>query len=224
MDVDIETSWKALLQDEFDKPYFASIVNQLKKEKAEGNIIYPNGKYIFNAFNTTAFNNIKVVIIGQDPYHGINQAHGLCFSVQQGIKPPPSLLNIFKELRLSHPHFVIPKHGNLEHWAKQGVFLLNAFLTVRANLPLSHSKIGWETFTDAVIKLIADKNEGVVFLLWGSFAQQKAALINASKHLILTAPHPSPLSAHRGFLGCNHFIIANQYLEQNGKLKIDWQL
>ncbi|MFM2047802.1 MAG: uracil-DNA glycosylase [Bacteroidota bacterium] len=224
MNVKIEESWKTLLQNEFDKPYFVSIVNQLKKEKAEGKIIYPDGKNIFNAFNITTCKDIKVVILGQDPYHGINQAHGLCFSVQLNVPPPPSLQNIYKELKLSYPQFIIPNHGNLEQWSKQGVFLLNAFLTVRANSPLSHSKIGWEIFTDAVIKLISEKNNGVVFLLWGAFAQQKAALVDANKHLILKAPHPSPLSAHRGFLGCQHFILTNKYLLQQGKSPIDWQL
>ncbi|MEN9522585.1 MAG: hypothetical protein RL065_962 [Bacteroidota bacterium] len=224
MKVDVESSWSELLQAEFEKPYFAAIVDFIKKEKELGKVIYPLGKHYFNAFNSTPIQNVKVVILGQDPYHGANQAHGLCFSVQHGIKPPPSLQNIFKELVLEYPDFKMPNHGNLEQWANQGAFMLNAFLTVQANTPLSHSKIGWEIFTDAVIKLISDSQQNVVFLLWGAFAQKKALLIDSSKHLILKAAHPSPFSAHSGFFGCNHFLKTNEYLLQHHKQAINWNL
>ncbi len=223
MDVKIETSWKELLKDEFSKPYFQQIVLHLKTERTQGKTIYPPGPFIFNAFDTTPIDNVKVVILGQDPYHGPGQAHGLCFSVQKGIAPPPSLVNIFKELH-DDIGITIPNHGNLTHWAQQGVFLLNASLTVRAGEPMSHAKIGWATFTDTVIKKISEQKEQVVFLLWGKFAQDKKILIDETKHLVLKAAHPSPLSAHNGFLGCKHFSKANAWLMSKGIDPVDWQL
>jgi uracil-DNA glycosylase len=223
MDVKIEDSWKKILKDEFSKPYFQQIALHLKTEKSQHKTIYPPGSLIFNAFNTTPFNKVKVVILGQDPYHGPNQAHGLCFSVQNGIPPPPSLINIFKELH-EDIGVNIPNHGNLTHWARQGVFLLNASLTVRAGEPMSHAKIGWATFTDTVIKKISEIEKHVVFLLWGKFAQEKRVLIDESKHFILKAAHPSPLSAHAGFFGCKHFSKANAWLMSKGIDPIDWQL
>lgn len=222
-DVKIEESWKQVLQGEFSKPYFQQIILHLKTEKAQGKVIYPPGGFIFNAFNTTPLSRVKVVVLGQDPYHGPGQAHGLCFSVQQGVPPPPSLVNIFKELR-DDIGMEIPMHGNLTKWAEQGVFLLNASLTVRAGEPMSHAKIGWATFTDQVIRTISAECNHVVFLLWGRFAQEKSALIDGSKHLILKAAHPSPLSAHNGFLGCRHFSKTNEYLMQHGIAPVDWQL
>lgn len=223
MDVKIEPGWKEVLKEEFSKPYFQQIPNHLKIEKEQGKIIFPPGSLIFNAFNTTPIDKVKVVILGQDPYHGMKQAHGLCFSVSNGVASPPSLINIFKELNedIGVP---IPNHGNLTHWAEQGVFLLNASLTVRSGEPMSHSKIGWAEFTDAVIKKISEKKEHIVFLLWGKFAQEKRILINENKHLILKAAHPSPLSAYSGFFGCKHFSKANEYLVANGIDPIDWKL
>lgn len=223
MDVKIEASWKDVLKTEFSKAYFEQAALHIKTEKSQGKTIYPPGGLIFNAFNTTPFDKVKVVILGQDPYHGPGQAHGLCFSVQDGVPPPPSLINIFKELQ-DDIGIDPPTHGNLTHWAKQGVFLLNASLTVRAGEPMSHSKIGWAQFTDNVIKTISDKKEHVVFLLWGKFAQEKKVLIDETKHLILKAAHPSPLSAHAGFLGCKHFSKTNEYLGKNGIDPIDWSL
>ena len=223
MDVKIEASWKEILHDEFDKPYFQHIPGHLKTEKSQGKTIYPPGGVIFNAFNITPFDNIKIVIIGQDPYHGPGQAHGLCFSVQNGVPPPPSLVNIFKELK-EDIGMAIPSHGNLTRWAEQGVFLLNASLTVRAGEPMSHAKIGWAQFTDTVIKTISDKKNHVVFMLWGKFAQDKKILIDEKKHLILKAAHPSPLSAHNGFFGCKHFSKANQYLMSKGMDPVDWRI
>jgi uracil-DNA glycosylase len=223
MDVKIETSWKQVLQEEFCKPYFQEIVEFLRIEKMQGKIIYPPGPLIFNAFNTTPFGKVKVVLLGQDPYHGAGQAHGLCFSVQEGIPLPPSLQNIFKELR-EDIGIRIPKTGNLTPWAQQGVFLLNASLTVRAGDPMSHSRIGWATFTDAVIKIISAQKTNVVFLLWGKFAQDKQGLIDASKHHILKAAHPSPLSASSGFFGCRHFSKTNNFLTKDGLDPIDWSL
>lgn len=223
MDVKIDPHWKELLKDEFKKPYFEQIALHLKTEKAQGKTIYPPGSQIFNAFDTTPIDNVKVVILGQDPYHGPRQAHGLCFSVQDGVPPPPSLVNIFKELQ-EDIGIRIPNHGNLTAWAKQGVFLLNASLTVRASEPMSHAKIGWANFTDTVIKKISDEKEHVVFMLWGKFAQDKRVLVDASKHLVLRAAHPSPLSAHNGFFGCKHFSKANEYLMSKGIDPIDWQL
>lgn len=223
MDVKIEDSWKDVLKTEFSKAYFEQTALHIKTEKSQGKTIYPPGGLIFNAFNTTPFDKVKVVILGQDPYHGPCQAHGLCFSVQDGIPPPPSLINIFKELQ-DDIGIDPPTHGNLTHWAQQGVFLLNASLTVRAGEPMSHSKIGWAQFTDTVIKTISDKKKHVVFLLWGKFAQEKKVLIDETKHLILKAAHPSPLSAHAGFLGCKHFSKTNEYLGKNGIDPIDWSL
>jgi uracil-DNA glycosylase len=223
MDVQIEQSWKRLLHQEFTKPYFLQIASFLRIEKQTGKIIYPPGQLIFNAFNFTPFDKAKIVLLGQDPYHGPGQAHGLSFSVSVGIAQPPSLINIFKELQddIGVP---IPKSGNLTHWAQQGVLLLNASLTVRANEPMSHSKIGWAEFTDAVIKKISEQKNSVVFLLWGKFAQEKQVLIDNDKHLILRASHPSPFSAERGFFGCRHFSKANDYLMRNGSDPIDWKL
>jgi uracil-DNA glycosylase len=220
MEVKIEKSWKELLQVEFDKPYFARLVDFVRHEYSSKKI-FPLAPSIFNAFDQCPFDDVKVVIIGQDPYHGDGQAHGLCFSVNDGIALPPSLINIFKEIErdLNIP---IPKSGNLLRWAKQGVLLLNATLTVEAHKAGSHQGKGWETFTDAVIKLVSDKKDNVVFLLWGSYAQQKSALINQSKHLILKAVHPSPLSAYRGFIGCGHFSKANKYLVAKGKMTVEW--
>lgn len=223
MDVKIETSWKEILKDEFSKSYFQQIVLHLKTEKSQSKIIYPPGPFIFNAFNTTPFDKVKVVILGQDPYHGPGQAHGLCFSVQKGIPHPPSLNNIFKELH-DDIGIDIPGHGNLTHWAEQGVFLLNASLTVRAGEPMSHSKIGWAEFTNEVIKKISELKKHVVFLLWGKFAQEKRVLIDETKHLILRATHPSPLSASAGFFGCRHFSKTNEWLVKNGMDPIDWAL
>ncbi len=218
----IEPSWKEVLAEEFQKPYFQKIKQTLVEEKQNGRTIYPPGPLIFNAFNLTPFDEVKVVILGQDPYHGKGQAHGLCFSVPQGIAPPPSLVNIFKELNtdLGVP---IPNHGNLEKWAKQGVFLLNAFLTVRANEAASHSKIGWQDFTNAVIQKLSEQRTGIIFLLWGRFAQEKDILIDKSKHHILYAAHPSPL-ARGAFMGCKHFSKTNELLQHEGYNPIDWSL
>jgi uracil-DNA glycosylase len=223
MDVKIEPGWKELLKEEFNKPYFQQIAHHLKTERSQGKTIYPPGGLIFNAFNTTPPDNVKVVILGQDPYHGPNQAHGLCFSVQTGVPPPPSLVNMFKELQ-SDIGMNIPNHGNLTHWAEQGVFLLNASLTVRAAEPMSHAKIGWALFTDTVIKKISEQKKHVVFMLWGKFAQEKQVLIDQTKHMVLRAAHPSPLSAHAGFFGCKHFSKANQYLVSKGIDPVNWQL
>lgn len=221
--VKIEESWKSMLQEEFAKPYFKEIKHFLTAEKNKGKKVYPSGSLIFNAFDSTSFDRVKVVILGQDPYHGKGQAHGLCFSVQMGVKPPPSLVNIYKELQ-ADVGFNIPDHGYLQSWANQGVFLLNSILTVEASKPASHRKIGWETFTDSVIKKISEEKEHLVFLLWGRFAQNKSVLIDGSKHLILQAAHPSPFSAHSGFFGCKHFSRANDYLQQNGIEPVDWSL
>lgn len=223
MDVKIEASWKEVLKDEFSKDYFQQAAAHIKMEKSAGKVIYPPGKFIFHAFEATPFDNVKVVLLGQDPYHGPGQAHGLAFSVQPGVKPPPSLVNIFKELNtdLGMP---IPNHGYLESWAKQGVFLLNASLTVRAGEPLSHSKIGWHEFTDSVIQKISDKKKNVVFLLWGRSAHDKQSLIDETRHHVLKAAHPSPFSADKGFFGCRHFSKTNDYLVKNGIDPIDWKL
>jgi uracil-DNA glycosylase len=223
MDVKIEPGWKEALKTEFTKPYFLQITTFLRGEKMAGKIIYPPGSLIFNAYNTTPLENVKVVILGQDPYHGPGQAHGLCFSVANGVRPPPSLVNMFKELN-TDIGMPLPSHGNLTKWAEQGVFLLNASLTVQAASPMSHAKIGWADFTDATIKKISDLKQHVVFLLWGKFAQEKQSLIDETKHLVLKAAHPSPLSAHNGFFGCKHFSKTNDYLVKNGVAPIDWAL
>lgn len=223
MSVKIHKSWKKKLEDEFQKPYFQEIKSYLVQEKKSEVLIYPQGKDIFNAYNTTPFDKVKVVILGQDPYHGIGQAHGLSFSVQKEIKPPPSLKNIFKEMK-ADLNIEPPNHGELTHWANQGVLLLNAILTVRAKQPASHRKIGWEQFTDATIKTLSAEREHLVFLLWGNFAQQKQYLIDKHKHCVLTAAHPSPFSAHKGFFGCQHFSKTNCYLKENGQTPIDWKI
>lgn len=223
MDVKIESSWKNVLRQEFNKNYFEQIAAFLKVEKTQGKTIYPPGPQIFNAFEQTPFDQVKVVLLGQDPYHGPGQAMGLSFSVPDGIKPPPSLVNIYKELKkdIGMP---IPQTGNLTPWTRQGVLLLNASLTVRAGEPNSHAKIGWHMFTDAVISKISDERRGVVFLLWGSFAQQKQYLIDETKHHVLKAAHPSPFSADKGFFGCKHFSKANELLAKEGIEPVDWML
>jgi uracil-DNA glycosylase len=223
MEVKIEDSWKSVLKSEFSKPYFLEAVTFIKTEKALGKNIFPPGSLIFNAFNSTPFERVKVVLLGQDPYHGKGQAHGLSFSVPEGVRAPPSLVNIFKELQ-SDVGVAIPNHGNLTRWALQGVLLLNACLTVRENDPLSHSRIGWVEFTDRVISKISALKEHVVFLLWGKFAQEKQVLIDETKHLVLKAAHPSPYSANAGFFGCRHFSKTNEYLVKNGFDPIDWSL
>ena len=222
MDVKIEQSWKAALAGEFEKPYFASLVSFLRNEKAAGKVIYPPGSQIFRAFDLTPVQNVKVVILGQDPYHGPGQAHGLSFSVPSGVPAPPSLKNIFKEIE-TDLGVRMSGHPNLESWARQGVLLLNAVLTVRAAEAASHSRIGWQEFTDAVIKYISDNCEGVVFMLWGNFARGKSELIDHSRHCVLEAAHPSPL-ARGAFFGCRHFSQANNYLLSTFRTPINWQL
>jgi len=224
MSIDLEASWLNILKGEFEQPYMLKLKEFLKAQKAAGHVIYPKSSDIFNAFNTTPFDNLKVVILGQDPYHGPNQAHGLSFSVQKGVAIPPSLQNMYKELQNEIPGFVMPGHGNLTEWAEQGVLLLNATLTVAASTPGSHQKAGWEHFTDKVISEISNRKEGIIFLLWGKFAQAKAGLIDAKKHHILIAPHPSPFSAHSGFFGCGHFTKTNDILLKEGKQPIEWQI
>lgn len=219
----IEESWKNHMKDEFSKPYFGELKKFLVEEKKQGFNIYPPGREIFSAFNHTPFEKVKVVIMGQDPYHGRGQANGLCFSVSPGIKPPPSLVNIFKELQ-DDLGIQIPSHGNLEKWAGQGVLLLNASLTVRANTPNSHSGKGWENFTDAVIRKVSDELSGIVFLLWGKFAHSKEVLVDTAKHFVLKAAHPSPYSASSGFFGCKHFSKTNDILQQQGKIPVNWSL
>jgi uracil-DNA glycosylase len=216
----IHESWKQALAEEFAKPYFSQLKEFLVEERKK-HTVYPPGKLIFSAFNHTHFDNVKIVILGQDPYHGPGQANGLCFSVSNGIAMPPSLVNIFKEIHndLGYP---VPASGNLERWADQGVLLLNAMLTVRANEPGSHQGKGWETFTDSVIQHISNSKKGVIFLLWGKYAQAKEKLIDTSKHFVLKAPHPSPFSVHTGFFGCKHFSKSNEILKQEGKQEIDW--
>jgi len=220
IDPKIESSWKEVLFDEFQKPYFSNLKNFLKLQK-QNYTIYPKGSNIFAAFDNTPFDKVKVVILGQDPYHGANQAHGLAFSVNDNIPYPPSLQNIFKELK-DDMSCNIPKSGNLTNWAKEGVFLLNTVLTVRANEANSHKNMGWEVFTDSVIKLLSDKKENLVFILWGSPASTKASLIDSKKHLILKAPHPSPLSSYRGFFGSKPFSKTNEYLVSKNIKPICW--
>jgi len=222
LDPQIEESWKINLVDEFSQPYFFSLKQFLVEEKKQ-HTLYPPGSQIFAAFDKTPYDSVKVIILGQDPYHGKGQAHGLCFSVPPGIKAPPSLVNIFKEIQ-NDVGIPMPSHGNLSAWAKQGILLLNATLTVRANQPGSHQNKGWETFTDAVIKKLSDQREGLVFLLWGKFAQAKENLIDSSRHHILKAAHPSPYSANAGFFGCRHFSKTNQILQEQGKNEINWSL
>lgn len=216
MNVNIEEGWKQRLMCEFEKPYFKSLIEFVKSEY-QTKTIYPSGKLIFNAFDSCAFDQVKVIILGQDPYHGPGQAHGLCFSVPDGVMVPPSLVNIYKEIH-SDLGIAPPRSGNLERWARQGVLLLNATLTVRAHQAGSHQGKGWEEFTDAAIKVLAEERKGLVFMLWGAYAQKKGAFIDSNKHFVLKAPHPSPLSAHRGFLGRGHFSKANEYLEGGNKI------
>ena len=218
------TTWSDVLGEEKQKPYFQHIMDYVQQERDAGKVIYPPQSDVFNAFKFTSFDEVKVVILGQDPYHGPDQAHGLCFSVQHGVKTPPSLVNMYKELANDIPGFQIPSHGFLQKWAEQGVLLLNTVLTVQQGMAHSHSKIGWESFTDQVIKQLSDYREGLIFLLWGSHAQKKGSVIDESKHTVLRAPHPSPLSAHRGFLGCGHFSKANEILQQQDVSPIDWQV
>jgi uracil-DNA glycosylase len=219
-EVKIHDSWKPLLRDEFEQSYFTSLIDFVRTEY-QSTTVYPPGKEIFHAFDVCHFSDVKVVIIGQDPYHGPGQANGLCFSVREGVRMPPSLVNIFKEIRndLRKP---IPTSGDLERWARQGVLLLNATLTVRASAPGSHQNKGWERFTDAAIKKISTEKENVVFLLWGAYAQKKGEIIDKNKHLVLMSAHPSPFSADRGFFGCKHFSKANEYLRSKGLVEIDW--
>jgi len=223
VDPKLEASWKRELAGEFAQEYFARLKEFLLEEKRVGAVVYPPGPHIFAAFDHTPFEAVKVVILGQDPYHGAGQAHGLSFSVQRGVRPPPSLQNMYKELH-DDVGFVIPTHGNLEHWADQGVFLLNTSLTVRAGMPASHQGKGWEDFTTAAVKALAERRERLVFMLWGRHALAKRPLIDEGRHLVLTAPHPSPFSAHTGFFGCRHFSKANAYLTSRGTAPIDWQL
>ncbi|MEE1103472.1 MAG: uracil-DNA glycosylase [Alistipes sp.] len=220
MDVKISESWKNLLQEEFDKPYFEELTRFVKSEYSAGQV-FPAGRNIFRAFDKCPFDKLKVVIIGQDPYHGVGQANGLCFSVDDGVQYPPSLQNIFKEIHddIGSP---IPSSGNLDRWAEQGVLLLNAVLTVRAHQAASHAGRGWEQFTDAVVRTIAQRKEGVVYMLWGNYAQRKGQIADPERNLILKSVHPSPLSVYRGFFGCKHFSKANDYLIQQGKEPIVW--
>lgn len=220
MDVRIANDWKAILREEFEKPYFATLTDFVKAEYAAGQI-FPMGRNIFRAFDKCPFDELKVVIIGQDPYHGEGQANGLCFSVNDGVPFPPSLQNIFKEVN-SDTGAPIPASGNLDRWAEQGVLLLNSVLTVRAHQAASHAGRGWEQFTDAVVRAIAERKSGVVYMLWGSYAQRKGAIANPANNLILKSVHPSPLSSYRGFFGCRHFSQANQYLKSIGKSEIIW--
>ena len=220
MNVKIEDSWKRELAAEFEKPYFAELTEFVRSEYS-ATTVYPAAKLIFNAFDHCPFDKVKAVIIGQDPYHGPGQANGLCFSVNKEIKMPPSLVNIFKEIS-SDTGKPMPTDGDLTRWSRQGVLLLNATLTVRAGNAGSHQRRGWETFTDAAIRILAEKRENLVFILWGSYAQQKGAFIDRNRHLVLTSPHPSPLSAYAGFFGNHHFTLTNDYLAKHGKEPIDW--
>ncbi|MGL5037543.1 MAG: uracil-DNA glycosylase [Aeromonas sp.] len=216
-------SWNDVIDAEKKQDYFKQILATVSAERAAGKVIYPPDSDVFNAFSLTDFAKVKVVILGQDPYHGPDQAHGLCFSVQAGVRTPPSLVNIYKELQRDVAGFVTPNHGFLASWAEQGVLLLNTVLTVEAGHAHSHAKLGWEIFTDRIIEALNARREGVVFLLWGAHAQQKGRFIDRSRHHVLTAPHPSPLSAHRGFIGCGHFTQTNVLLEQQGHQPIRWQ-
>lgn len=220
-EIHLEASWKACLEDEFRQPYMEALRSFLLQRKQQGAVIYPPGALIFNALNSTPFDQVKVVILGQDPYHGPGQAHGLCFSVPDGVAPPPSLVNIFKEIESDLGERPGPS-GNLQHWADQGVLLLNAVLTVERGKPGSHQGKGWEKFTDRIIRELNEKQDGLVFMLWGSYAMKKGLAIDRARHLVLTAPHPSPLSAHRGFFGCRHFSRTNAYLQEEGKRPIEW--
>jgi len=221
--IKLEDSWKKILFKEFGEGYMRSLRQFLLNEKSKGKQIFPPGDEIFTALNTTAFDNVNVVILGQDPYHGAGQAHGLCFSVKHGVEIPPSLVNIYKELE-SDLGLIQPAHGCLTYWAEQGVLLLNAVLTVEAERAASHQGKGWEQFTDKIVAILNEKKMGIVFILWGSYAQKKGAIIDRQKHLVLQSPHPSPLSASRGFFGNHHFSKANDYLDSQGKAPIDWQL
>ncbi|WP_067709548.1 MULTISPECIES: uracil-DNA glycosylase [unclassified Erwinia] len=217
-----ELTWHDVLSQEKEQPYFIETLRKVASERAAGKVVYPPQKDVFNAFRLTELGDVKVVILGQDPYHGPNQAHGLAFSVLPGVAVPPSLVNMYKELVTDIPGFERPGHGFLESWARQGVLLLNTVLTVEAGQAHSHARFGWETFTDKVISLINAHRQDVVFLLWGSHAQKKGSIIDRQRHHVLQAPHPSPLSAHRGFFGSGHFSKANQWLEQHGESPIDW--
>ncbi len=221
--IKLEDSWKAALQAEFEQPYMKELGAFLRSEKAAGKTIYPPGPLIFNALNSTPVDEVRAVILGQDPYHGPGQAHGLCFSVQPGVAPPPSLQNIYKELKRDL-NLDIPRHGYLQRWADQGVLMLNTSLTVEQGMAGSHAKMGWQRLTDRIIEVVSERCSNVVFMLWGAHAQSKARLIDPSKHLLLKSVHPSPLSAHRGFIGNGHFSRANQFLKQQGKEPIDWRL
>ncbi len=221
MDVRIEESWKEQLAEEFSRPYFEQLVTFVRNEYMSGTPVYPPAKLIFNAFDHCPFNNVKVVILGQDPYHGAGQANGLCFSVNKGVPFPPSLMNIFKEVS-DDTGAPPPADGDLTRWSDQGVLLLNATLTVRSGCAGSHQKKGWEEFTDAVIRILAQKREHLVFILWGSYAQKKGAFIDRNRHLVLSSPHPSPLSAYHGFFGNHHFSLANDYLQSHGKEPVVW--
>ncbi|MCC2523118.1 uracil-DNA glycosylase [Vibrio coralliilyticus] len=222
--MNLSLTWQDVIGAEKQQDYFQQTLNFVESERASGKAIFPPAKDVFNAFRATEFNDVKVVILGQDPYHGPRQAHGLCFSVLPGIKTPPSLVNMYKELAQDIDGFQIPAHGYLQSWAEQGVLLLNTVLTVEQGKAHSHAKTGWETFTDKVIEAVNQHQSGVVFLLWGSHAQKKGRFIDRNKHHVLAAPHPSPLSAHRGFFGCRHFSQANQILNAQGKTTIDWHL
>ncbi len=224
MTIDLPPSWDKVLAETMSQPYMEALIKFLKEEKAQGVTVYPSEDDIFNAFKLTPFEKVKVVILGQDPYHGINQAHGLSFSVQKGIAPPPSLKNIYKELASEFPNYKTPPHGDLTDWAKQGVLLLNATLTVRAHSPGSHQKKGWEQFTDTVIKELSEKRSGLVFILWGNYAKQKESLIDHEKHFIIKSPHPSPFSAYTGFFGSKPFSTTNELLKKQGKEEVNWQI
>ena len=220
-EIRLDPSWKNRLESEFSQPYMISLRQFLLERKGSGAVIYPPGDHIFNAMNSTHFEAVKVVILGQDPYHGPGQAHGLCFSVLEGVAIPPSLINIYKELEADLGS-ARPVNGNLQHWAGQGVLLLNAVLTVEQGRAGAHQGKGWEKFTDRIVSELNESRDGLVFMLWGSYAMKKGAMIDRSRHLVLTAPHPSPLSAHRGFLGCRHFSRANEWLVQHGQSPVEW--